>query len=56
MTNLNQFLPLQKPTLYILLSLRGVERHGYDILKGGVEWQACEAVYQYIIWRALQAP
>jgi DNA-binding PadR family transcriptional regulator len=33
MTNTNNFLPLQEPTLYILLSLRGGEKHGYAILK-----------------------
>ena len=33
MTNMNNFLPLQEPTLYILLSLRGGEKHGYAILK-----------------------
>jgi DNA-binding PadR family transcriptional regulator len=33
MTNKDLFLPLQEPTLYILLSLRGGEKHGYAILK-----------------------
>jgi DNA-binding PadR family transcriptional regulator len=33
MDNLDRFLPLQEPTLYILLSLRGGEKHGYAILK-----------------------
>jgi DNA-binding PadR family transcriptional regulator len=31
--NINRFLPLQEPTLYILLSLRGGGEHGYAILK-----------------------
>lgn len=31
--NTNEFLPLQEPTLYILLSLRSGEKHGYAILK-----------------------
>jgi DNA-binding PadR family transcriptional regulator len=33
MTNVDRFLPLQEPTLYILLALRGGEKHGYAILK-----------------------
>jgi DNA-binding PadR family transcriptional regulator len=33
MTNPLGFLPLQEPTLYILISLRGGEKHGYAILK-----------------------
>ncbi len=33
MTNKHMFLPLQEPTLFILLSLRGGEKHGYAILK-----------------------
>ena len=33
MTNKHIFLPLQEPTLFILLSLRGGEKHGYAILK-----------------------
>ena len=33
MRDLNNLLPLQEPTLYILLSLRGGEKHGYAILK-----------------------
>ena len=33
MTNMDRFLPLQEPTFYILLSLRGGEKHGYAILK-----------------------
>jgi DNA-binding PadR family transcriptional regulator len=33
MTNIDRFVPLQEPTLYILLSLRGGEKHGYAILK-----------------------
>jgi DNA-binding PadR family transcriptional regulator len=37
MTNLNHFLPLQEPILYILLSLRGGEKHGYAILKDVIE-------------------
>jgi DNA-binding PadR family transcriptional regulator len=30
---MDRFLPLQEPTFYILLSLRGGEKHGYAILK-----------------------
>jgi DNA-binding PadR family transcriptional regulator len=37
MTNIDRFAPLQEPTLYILLSLRGGEKHGYAILKDIVE-------------------
>ena len=37
MTNLDRFLPLQEPTFYILLSLRGGEKHGYAILKDVAE-------------------
>jgi DNA-binding PadR family transcriptional regulator len=33
MMNIDRFLPLQEPTLYILLSLRGRWKHGYAILK-----------------------
>ena len=33
MKNKDLFLPLQEPTLYILLSLRGGEKHGYAVLK-----------------------
>lgn len=33
MVNKDTFLPLQEPTFYILLSLRGGEKHGYAILK-----------------------
>jgi len=33
MKNKDLFLTLQEPTLYILLSLRGGEKHGYAILK-----------------------
>ncbi len=33
MVNSDVFLPLQEPTFYILLSLRGGEKHGYAILK-----------------------
>lgn len=33
MKNPDDHLPLQEPTLYILLSLRGGEKHGYAILK-----------------------
>lgn len=33
MLNKDAFLPLQEPTFYILLSLRGGEKHGYAILK-----------------------
>jgi DNA-binding PadR family transcriptional regulator len=33
MTNNNHSIPLQEPTIYILLSLRGGEKHGYAILK-----------------------
>jgi len=29
----DHFLPLQEPTFYILLALRGGEKHGYAILK-----------------------
>jgi DNA-binding PadR family transcriptional regulator len=37
MTTTDHFLPLQEPTLYILLSLRGGEKHGYAILKDVTE-------------------
>jgi DNA-binding PadR family transcriptional regulator len=37
MTNIDRFLPLQEPTLYILLSLRNGEKHGYAILKDVAE-------------------
>jgi DNA-binding PadR family transcriptional regulator len=37
MKNLDRFLPLQEPTLYILLSLRSGEKHGYAILKDVAE-------------------
>ena len=37
MTNTDDFLPLQEPTFYILLSLRGGEKHGYAILKDVAE-------------------
>jgi len=37
MTNMDRFLPLQEPTFYILLSLRGGEKHGYAILKDVAE-------------------
>ena len=37
MTDPDDFLPLQEPTFYILLSLRGGEKHGYAILKDIVE-------------------
>jgi len=33
MPGINSFLPLQEPTFFILLSLRGGEKHGYAILK-----------------------
>jgi DNA-binding PadR family transcriptional regulator len=33
MKNPGHLLPLREPTLYILLSLRGGEKHGYAILK-----------------------
>jgi DNA-binding PadR family transcriptional regulator len=33
----DHLLPLQEPTLYILLSLRGGEKHGYAILKDVAE-------------------
>ncbi len=33
MNGSEKYLPLQEPTLYILLSLRGGEKHGYAILK-----------------------
>jgi DNA-binding PadR family transcriptional regulator len=33
MANQDRFLPLQEPTLYILLSLHNGEKHGYAILK-----------------------
>jgi len=33
MTNTDRFIPLQEPTLYILLALRSGEKHGYAILK-----------------------
>ena len=31
--DIDHFLPLQEPTLYILLSLQNGEKHGYAILK-----------------------
>jgi DNA-binding PadR family transcriptional regulator len=37
MTSMDHLLPLQEPTLYILLSLRGGEKHGYAILKDVAE-------------------
>jgi DNA-binding PadR family transcriptional regulator len=37
MTNIDRFLPLQEPTLYILLSLSSGEKHGYAILKDVTE-------------------
>jgi DNA-binding PadR family transcriptional regulator len=37
MTTTDHYLPLQEPTLYILLSLRGGEKHGYAILKDVTE-------------------
>jgi DNA-binding PadR family transcriptional regulator len=37
MTKTDDFLPLQEPTFYILLSLRGGEKHGYAILKDVTE-------------------
>ena len=37
MTDTDDFLPLQEPTFYILLSLRGGEKHGYAILKDVAE-------------------
>jgi DNA-binding PadR family transcriptional regulator len=37
MTDADDFLPLQEPTFYILLSLRGGEKHGYAILKDVAE-------------------
>jgi DNA-binding PadR family transcriptional regulator len=33
MKNVNRFIPLQEPTIYIMLSLRSGEKHGYAILK-----------------------
>ena len=33
MSGINSFIPLQEPTFFILLSLRGGEKHGYAILK-----------------------
>ena len=33
MSAINAFIPLQEPTFFILLSLRGGEKHGYAILK-----------------------
>ena len=33
----DRLLPLQEPTFYILLSLRGGEKHGYAILKDVAE-------------------
>jgi PadR family transcriptional regulator, regulatory protein PadR len=33
MPAINSFIPLQEPTFFILLSLRGGEKHGYAILK-----------------------
>jgi DNA-binding PadR family transcriptional regulator len=33
MPGINSFIPLQEPTFFILLSLRGGEKHGYAILK-----------------------
>ena len=37
MTSVDKILPLQEPTLYILLALRGGEKHGYAILKEVIE-------------------
>jgi DNA-binding PadR family transcriptional regulator len=37
MMNMDRFLPLQEPTIYILLSLHGGEKHGYAILKDVAE-------------------
>ncbi len=37
MTDADDFLPLQEPTFYILLSLRGGDKHGYAILKDVAE-------------------
>ena len=37
MMDRDDFLPLQEPTFYILLSLRGGEKHGYAILKDVAE-------------------
>ena len=37
MTNIARLVPLQEPTFYILLSLRGGEKHGYAILKDVAE-------------------
>jgi DNA-binding PadR family transcriptional regulator len=37
MNSNDRFIPLQEPTLYILLSLRGGEKHGYAILKDVTE-------------------
>jgi DNA-binding PadR family transcriptional regulator len=37
MTNNNHLIPLQEPTMYILLSLWGGEKHGYAILKDVAE-------------------
>jgi DNA-binding PadR family transcriptional regulator len=33
MPAINSFIPLQEPTFFILLALRGGEKHGYAILK-----------------------
>jgi DNA-binding PadR family transcriptional regulator len=37
MINNKHLIPLQEPTIYILLSLRGSEKHGYAILKDVAE-------------------
>jgi DNA-binding PadR family transcriptional regulator len=37
MTDADDFLPLQEPTFYVLLSLRSGEKHGYAILKDVTE-------------------
>ena len=37
MTRIDRFIPLQEPTLYILLSLRGGEKHGYAIMNDVTE-------------------
>src|SRR5512133_2956124 len=37
MSDWDRFLPLQEPTFYILLALRGGEHHGYAILKSVAE-------------------
>lgn len=56
--NVDLFLPLQEPTFYILLSLRGGEKHGYAILKDcdPVERQAGEAIDRHPVRRAQPSP